>query len=391
MAWSLPWKLQLGLICCAALASIPNTIWIGALTPVSSFSTVNQTLPLRVSHTAGLFSGNPDFSTYIPGAAQWGQWLTPQGLFSNDPSALRCSVLSSASRASFGATDKLHLKLDNTGFEFVNRSLGVGRAVGLVVPEGPQNPMWMSYYEPGYVSEATCRYNYSVAFRLDGHLLPANLSTYGDFGNHLFVTDGSLPNGELATHALIGVAPRVSLRGIHSEKTWRYTCQQEPRQTIRATPGASLSLTGFSVKSNSKQDISLCSPTTDTTIHVTAGEEYTFQPNCTRPSCRLAAALLPGGYCHSFRGGPFPQPERGHSAKLDEQPIQSNRTRGSPRLYRLDGGQFFRHCNVRRAPRVKSHHAHRSPRGAPGRRLWQPAIRVCGRGPEPGPLHGFRL
>lgn len=197
IAWSLPWPLVLGLLSCATLAVAPSALWSGALTPVSTYRKVEQTVLLptfNISNPANLFIGDTNLSSYISGAAGYGQWLTPQGLFSFDSNAMRGLTLHSASQASSGnATGHFHTKLDKTGFNFVNRSFGAGGPVGLMATAGNQNPMWISYDEFGFYSTISCEYNYSTAFVLEESFLPIN-----DWGVYVFISNGTLQNGAQA-------------------------------------------------------------------------------------------------------------------------------------------------------------------------------------------------
>ncbi|ETI26819.1 hypothetical protein G647_10264 [Cladophialophora carrionii CBS 160.54] len=134
-----------------------------------------------------------DTSTSTSGPGSLGQWLTADGLFSFDPSALRSVILNSASDASTtNSSGHLHQKLDKIGFLYLNRSYGVGAATGLVdvVATGPSSPPhWISYSEPGFHSEVSCIYNASSAYRID------KLDTPSGWTLNIYQAAGSYPTG----------------------------------------------------------------------------------------------------------------------------------------------------------------------------------------------------
>lgn len=121
------------------------------------------------------------------GSGSLGQWLTADGLFSFDPSALRSVILNSASDASTtNSSGHLHQKLDKTGFLYLNRSYGVGAATGLLNVATSSSPHWISYSEPGFYSEVSCIYNASSAYRIDKVDAPSSwtLSIYQAAGSY---------------------------------------------------------------------------------------------------------------------------------------------------------------------------------------------------------------
>ncbi|KIW56560.1 hypothetical protein PV05_05213 [Exophiala xenobiotica] len=128
VSFSLPWFLCVPLTTLVVLSFLPAALWSGAMTPIISERTTTQTTMMptfQTNNLSSLWEGNTSTST--SGSGSLGQWLTDDGLFSFDPSALRSLILNSASDASStNVSGYLHQKLDKTGFLYLNRSYGVG-------------------------------------------------------------------------------------------------------------------------------------------------------------------------------------------------------------------------------------------------------------------------
>lgn len=83
-----------------------------------------------------------------------------KGLFSFDPSSVRGPLLASAAQAS---SSTKHAKLDNTGYDYINRSFGTGATAGFTSFSDIESPISYSYEEQGLYSTISCYYNESIA------------------------------------------------------------------------------------------------------------------------------------------------------------------------------------------------------------------------------------
>lgn len=191
VSFSLPWFLCVPLTTLVVLSFLPAALWSGAMTPIISERTTTQTTMMptfQTNNLSSLWEGNTSTST--SGSGSLGQWLTDDGLFSFDPSALRSLILNSASDASStNVSGYLHQKLDKTGFLYLNRSYGVGSGAGLVDVPGSNSPRWISYSEPAFHSEVSCIYNASSAYRIDKLQVPSGWSL------SIYQAAGSYPTG----------------------------------------------------------------------------------------------------------------------------------------------------------------------------------------------------
>jgi hypothetical protein len=110
----------------------------------------------------------------------------------------------------------LREKLDFTGFNYVNRSHGVGASVGLMDDKILTNPLALSYWylEPGYKSDVQCIYNRSTAYSLE------KLDSASTGGLSVWEAQGRLPNSdwsgfEIASYVGWGNATIVAI-GVYS-------------------------------------------------------------------------------------------------------------------------------------------------------------------------------
>ncbi|KIW13149.1 hypothetical protein PV08_08336 [Exophiala spinifera] len=192
VSFSLPWSLSMPLITLVLLSFFPSALWSGAITPILSEKVTSQPSMIpsfQTTNLSALWEGNSSTST--SGSGSLGQWLTADGLFSYDPSALRNLILNSASDASTtNSSGHLHQKLDKTGFLYLNRSYGVGAATGLIDVAGTSSPQWVSYFEPGFYSNVSCIYNASSAYRID------KLDTPSGWTLNVYQAAGSYPTGD---------------------------------------------------------------------------------------------------------------------------------------------------------------------------------------------------
>jgi hypothetical protein len=189
---TVPWFFSLWLALLVLLSLLPAAMWSGAITPILSERVTSQTAQIpsfQTTNLSSLWEGNA--STLTSGSGSLGQWLTPDGLFSFDPSALRSLILNSASDASTtNTTGHLHQKLDKTGFLYLSRSYGVGAATGLVDLVSASTPHTLSYSESGFHSEVSCIYNESSAYRIDQLDIPSGWTL------SMYQAAGSYPTGD---------------------------------------------------------------------------------------------------------------------------------------------------------------------------------------------------
>lgn len=157
-------RLVLVSILFCAVALLPTWLWTGALTP-QLISVSHTTLVVAVKTGSDSYPFLQYLRTNI---VSQNCSLTTQsnGSFTNCPginfSGRIVDTINSASTADGIARN--HTKIDNTGYNYVNRSYGAGAAVGLL--DLPVSGSVERYYftEIGYVTSATCSFNETSAW-----------------------------------------------------------------------------------------------------------------------------------------------------------------------------------------------------------------------------------
>jgi hypothetical protein len=120
-------------------------------------------------------------------------WAEAQinGTFTNCPLRYNCAdlVRAVATATSGNSVPRRHFKWDNSGYQYVGRSYGVGSSVGLMDDHIHTLPSVQQYKydEVGLVTETSCQYNRSAAYYI---------SRIGNFSVNpaLYLTLGALPN-----------------------------------------------------------------------------------------------------------------------------------------------------------------------------------------------------
>ena len=180
--WSLPWYSRLIVLAFFALTMAFPALWAGAITPVAISKTVTNTIQLPLyANTSWLWMARGEIPTRN----------SAEGTFTFDPALdLQGLILNSAASASNRTGGNVtHPKLDGTKYSFINRSYGIGAAIGLTDGAFTDQATAYTYYENGFESSISCIYNLSSAF----YLVPAPGQPTGW---HVLVynAEGRLPN-----------------------------------------------------------------------------------------------------------------------------------------------------------------------------------------------------
>jgi len=162
---SLPFKyftLTLGF---AIFTLVFPALWAGSMTPVAT--TTFRTSSLSIPSYADV-SLIKEYPSEVGSTGPFTR--TRQGLFGYSVGIqMEGQLISSGSSATPPDNGpRLHQKLDNTGFTYVNRSYGVGSSIGLLDGAVTTNNLALSYsyIEAGYMAMTACAYNESSAFVL---------------------------------------------------------------------------------------------------------------------------------------------------------------------------------------------------------------------------------
>lgn len=162
--WDLPPLLLIPLSLWIIFAMVPSALWAGAITPVTVIVIEEVPIALPSYTNTALLTQNWNDRLRLPSVRN------KRGIFAyNVGETFLGPLLQSASEGSTidGGTD-MRPKLDYTGFQYVNRSYGVGTSVGLTDDSILANPHAQSYWylESGYNSVVQCIYNESTAYHL---------------------------------------------------------------------------------------------------------------------------------------------------------------------------------------------------------------------------------
>ena len=201
--WDL--NLPLGLLIASAfvclIAVLPTWFWTGALTP--QIVTISQDASIWNIKTG---QGSYPF-LYVPNTNVISEGCLREtlqnGTFTNCPAREHSgSIINDMGTAStFGGMARNHSKLDNSGYNSVNRSFGAGASVGLFSMPLDGIVEGYTFSELGYLTNANCTYNTSSKWKLN--------DSYSDFGccsgvPNIFYAEGQLPNqGGSASYAQV--------------------------------------------------------------------------------------------------------------------------------------------------------------------------------------------
>lgn len=177
--WDLPLRFFFPVLFVVFLSLVPAALWAGSMTPsvsrtfgsgmllVPSYEDVSmiREYPMMIGSAGPSLRTQKGFFTYSVGQQQSGQLLS-----------------SAASASSTGTGLHVHRKLDNTQFNYLGRSYGVGAPIGLM-DQGISSSSQVAgyiYQEEGYLANVTCIYNRTSNFALSG---PVNEWIYAASGN----------------------------------------------------------------------------------------------------------------------------------------------------------------------------------------------------------------
>lgn len=187
---SLPWVLLLATGLFWAVGLLPTWLWTGALTPqIVSWRKYGSVSAPRVGN------GSYPFLLFTNTSQNWinCHWaVQSNGTFDLCPGRTQSGrIIDSISTASSSSGNaRNHSKLDNSGYNYINRSYGVGVSAGL--EQFPQLVGLNNYIfsELAYQTTATCTYNLTSNWTLS-----ANQTDYTSAPiPNLFNAIGRLPN-----------------------------------------------------------------------------------------------------------------------------------------------------------------------------------------------------
>lgn len=175
----LPFKYFVLLLGFAIFSILPSSLWAGSLTPVIATTIYQSSLLIPNYANVSLIK---EYPSEIGASGPFVR--NRQGLFTyNVGIQLAGQLLSSASAATPpDNSERLHGKLDNSGFTYINRSYGVGASVGLLDQPIITNDLTVSYsyLEDGYVPTVSCIYNQSSNFMLQNTTYQWVYEAYGE-------------------------------------------------------------------------------------------------------------------------------------------------------------------------------------------------------------------
>ena len=165
----------------AFFAIIPGALWTGALTPVlvsRELEIGNIEIPRFSVSSTNVWDS--EFEIRQPNMSLWNlinncqQVQDQRGFVPSCPvPALQPLLLLSARTATtMDGSPRLHAKLDNSGWTYIDRSYGVGSSVALASPQPSTNGSVNGtekyhYLEDGYLSNVNCIKNSTSAFAID--------------------------------------------------------------------------------------------------------------------------------------------------------------------------------------------------------------------------------
>ncbi|KAF2166611.1 hypothetical protein M409DRAFT_23245 [Zasmidium cellare ATCC 36951] len=153
----------------SAIYLLPAWLWTGAITPQVVITGLENAYVRIPQFGEGSYPFLGDYD--LKGAINQGcvQISKSNGSFSNCPARRQAgSILQSIGTASTApGVPRNHSKLDNSGYQYLDRSYGVGASVGLQAPPGTAGAtISYNYTEMGYLTSAKCIYNASADFNL---------------------------------------------------------------------------------------------------------------------------------------------------------------------------------------------------------------------------------
>ncbi|KAF2501294.1 hypothetical protein BU16DRAFT_555787 [Lophium mytilinum] len=194
--WSLPWLPSLLALGFFALTYLPAAVWAGALTPVLTVK-VEHNLPFHIP--AGGPGGDYALSPIQLSSGIFGEcWtaLQSNGTFTNCPQKYDTGNLlqTIASATSSNMAPRNHSKWDNTDYQYIGLSYGVGAATGLT-DDGllnlTSNVQGYNYTEIGLITKTSCIYNESATWRVYEADDMASTPPY-----QWYYASGQLPNSD---------------------------------------------------------------------------------------------------------------------------------------------------------------------------------------------------
>ncbi|KAK6077652.1 hypothetical protein SCUP515_04850 [Seiridium cupressi] len=173
------------------LFSVPNFLWIGALTPVATNTTLLVPGILKIPQYST--SSNSTWSANKKTGSDCSTVTNERGTWSGCPASTMQSTLLSRAALASSNVSQIHSKHDNGLYSYLGRSYGVGSPAGIIddnlfrMGDGSE-VMSYNYVEPGYLSQISCNYNATSDWHLEmvqrgkaGNGIPSVYYAIGEF------------------------------------------------------------------------------------------------------------------------------------------------------------------------------------------------------------------
>ncbi|ESZ93556.1 hypothetical protein SBOR_6039 [Sclerotinia borealis F-4128] len=198
MSWELCFVRSLFILLFAFACAVPCPLWAGAVTPVDThFFRPSMVLLPQYANMTSVREWPSEIHSSGP------TLRNDRGLFTYSPAMAYQGLLSQSlsTATTMDGSPRQHAKYDNSKFQYIGRSFGVGASIGLADDHILDNSIVTGYTfkEVGYTADTICIYNQSADFRLvnDGVQLFAARgslpdSTSGEFSVYLGHTSNSI-------------------------------------------------------------------------------------------------------------------------------------------------------------------------------------------------------
>lgn len=208
----------------AILLMVPNFVFTGALTPVVEATTTKMSLnPLKIPQYSE--SSKPIWGEGGKiSRSECGTVTNNKGTFSLcSAETIQSSIMN---RGSQGTSDpqQIHLKSDNSLYNFRGRSYGVGATAGLVDDnldgdDSRYDIVQYNYTEPGYLTNVNCFFNESMEFSLT----TVDTDSSGSGNPNVYSAEGYFPYGDRSEYmdhfAVVGMGSSDMI-AVMSAKTY---------------------------------------------------------------------------------------------------------------------------------------------------------------------------
>ncbi|KAL6897702.1 hypothetical protein GGI43DRAFT_100112 [Trichoderma evansii] len=181
----LPFRFFLPLSAFVVLTMIWSALWAAALTPVQLWEEVDQAIIVPNWDNCTLIKEHP---SEVGEEGAMIQNLKGRFSYSVGNQLLGNLLASASSATTIDGSPRIHEKLDESKFTYIDRSYGIGSSIGRVDEKTLDNNLALRYafQETGYKADVNCSYNASSEFSLsptDDNLVYVASGPLSDSGN----------------------------------------------------------------------------------------------------------------------------------------------------------------------------------------------------------------